>query len=137
MRVVSPAFLILTERRLAATKKSPATKPLGSDVHARPCESDRDPDALSPRDDIRRDRRGPGDTTRYSEVTAGVWARGTPLSDERGGNPGTRRLTSSYPEEQHGQGQNRTADTRIFSPLLYQLSYLAAFPHHLMVRSAM
>ena len=31
-----------------------------------------------------------------------------------------------------GQGQNRTADTRIFSPLLYQLSYLASFyftPH--------
>ncbi len=27
-----------------------------------------------------------------------------------------------------GQGQNRTADTRIFSPLLYQLSYLAASP---------
>ena len=26
---------------------------------------------------------------------------------------------------QSGQGQNRTADTRIFSPLLYQLSYLA------------
>ena len=25
-----------------------------------------------------------------------------------------------------GQGQNRTVDTRIFSPLLYQLSYLAA-----------
>ena len=25
----------------------------------------------------------------------------------------------------NGQGQNRTADTRIFSPLLYQLSYLA------------
>ena len=25
-----------------------------------------------------------------------------------------------------GQGRNRTADTRIFSPLLYQLSYLAA-----------
>ncbi len=24
-----------------------------------------------------------------------------------------------------GQGQNRTADTRIFSPLLYRLSYLA------------
>jgi hypothetical protein len=24
-----------------------------------------------------------------------------------------------------GQGQGRTADTRIFSPLLYQLSYLA------------
>ena len=27
---------------------------------------------------------------------------------------------------ENGQGQNRTADTRIFSPLLYQLSYLAA-----------
>ena len=27
-----------------------------------------------------------------------------------------------------GQGRNRTADTRIFSPLLYQLSYLAAKP---------
>ena len=25
----------------------------------------------------------------------------------------------------YGQGRNRTADTRIFSPLLYQLSYLA------------
>jgi hypothetical protein len=24
-----------------------------------------------------------------------------------------------------GQGRNRTADTRIFNPLLYQLSYLA------------
>ena len=24
-----------------------------------------------------------------------------------------------------GQGQNRTVDTRIFSPLLYRLSYLA------------
>src|SRR5258708_4131924 len=28
-------------------------------------------------------------------------------------------------EGENGQGQNRTADTRIFSPLLYQLSYLA------------
>ena len=27
--------------------------------------------------------------------------------------------------ESGGQGQNRTADTGIFSPLLYQLSYLA------------
>jgi hypothetical protein len=25
-----------------------------------------------------------------------------------------------------GQGRNRTVDTRIFNPLLYQLSYLAA-----------
>ena len=28
-------------------------------------------------------------------------------------------------EKVDGQGRNRTADTRIFSPLLYQLSYLA------------
>ena len=28
-------------------------------------------------------------------------------------------------ERSGGQGRNRTADTRIFSPLLYQLSYLA------------
>jgi hypothetical protein len=28
-------------------------------------------------------------------------------------------------EKVGGQGRNRTADTRIFSPLLYQLSYLA------------
>jgi hypothetical protein len=27
--------------------------------------------------------------------------------------------------ETGGQGRNRTTDTRIFSPLLYQLSYLA------------
>jgi hypothetical protein len=26
-----------------------------------------------------------------------------------------------------GQGQNRTADTGIFSPLLYRLSYLAIY----------
>ena len=29
------------------------------------------------------------------------------------------------PRQHGGQGQNRTADTRIFSPLLYRLSYLA------------
>ena len=28
------------------------------------------------------------------------------------------------PEKLSGQGRNRTGDTRIFSPLLYQLSYL-------------
>ena len=31
----------------------------------------------------------------------------------------------SYETNPNGQGQNRTADTRIFSPLLYRLSYLA------------
>ena len=30
--------------------------------------------------------------------------------------------------ESGGQGRNRTTDTRIFSPLLYRLSYLATFP---------
>src|SRR5437899_12097383 len=34
-----------------------------------------------------------------------------------------RRL--SVADAASGQGRNRTADTRIFSPLLYQLSYLA------------
>ncbi len=29
-------------------------------------------------------------------------------------------------KSEHGQTQNRTADTRIFSPMLYQLSYLAS-----------
>ena len=28
-----------------------------------------------------------------------------------------------------GQGRNRTADTRIFSPLLYRLSYLSVFQY--------
>ena len=38
------------------------------------------------------------------------------------------RLPRRYNSKRYnnGQGQNRTADTRIFSPLLYQLSYLAA-----------
>ncbi len=35
-----------------------------------------------------------------------------------------------------GQGRNRTADTRIFSPLLYQLSYLAKAKAHSTDRSA-
>jgi hypothetical protein len=35
-----------------------------------------------------------------------------------------------------GQGQNRTADTRIFSPLLYQLSYLAAGDGRARIRPA-
>ena len=30
-----------------------------------------------------------------------------------------------FKEMDGGQGRNRTVDTRIFSPLLYQLSYLA------------
>src|SRR4249919_509453 len=33
--------------------------------------------------------------------------------------------SASWRAENGGQGRNRTTDTRIFSPLLYQLSYLA------------
>ena len=40
------------------------------------------------------------------------------------GDPGKRESNIMY-FAPGGQGQNRTADTRIFSPLLYQLSYLA------------
>ena len=36
-----------------------------------------------------------------------------------------------------GQGRNRTVDTRIFSPLLYQLSYLAKKAAHYMRGFAM
>ena len=36
------------------------------------------------------------------------------------------KVKNSYLIDKYGgQGQNRTADTGIFSPLLYQLSYLA------------
>jgi hypothetical protein len=33
-------------------------------------------------------------------------------------------LNSEFLIKKSGQGRNRTADTRIFSPLLYRLSYL-------------
>ncbi len=39
------------------------------------------------------------------------------------GKPGRRNDKAL--EESGGQGRNRTVDTRIFNPLLYQLSYLA------------
>ena len=38
-------------------------------------------------------------------------------------------------EESGGQGQNRTADTGIFSPLLYRLSYLASRDFALALRT--
>ena len=38
----------------------------------------------------------------------------------------TTKRPAKRPSASHdGQGRNRTGDTRIFSPLLYQLSYLA------------
>jgi hypothetical protein len=39
--------------------------------------------------------------------------------------PTCRAQLSKSLSSDNGQGQNRTADTRIFSPLLYRLSYLA------------
>ena len=42
---------------------------------------------------------------------------------QAGGSPSTTWKLNAF---DGGQGRNRTTDTRIFSPLLYQLSYLAA-----------
>ncbi len=38
-----------------------------------------------------------------------------------------REKCLKHPKVIGGQGRNRTTDTRIFNPLLYQLSYLADF----------
>ena len=64
-------------------------------------------------------------TKRYLVKDVVAW-----LESKRGHTWGTptkkrRRWTPLSLYESSGQGQNRTADTRIFSPLLYQLSYLA------------
>ena len=37
-------------------------------------------------------------------------------------------MISMIEDRSGAQGRNRTTDTRIFSPLLYQLSYLGFFP---------
>ena len=37
---------------------------------------------------------------------------------------GARTKAAIFPARFGAQGRNRTADTRIFSPLLYRLSYL-------------
>ncbi len=42
-----------------------------------------------------------------------------------------RKIIGTVGKGGGGQGRNRTTDTRIFSPLLYQLSYLAFFEIHL------
>jgi hypothetical protein len=44
--------------------------------------------------------------------------------------------TSVNQHDNGGQGRNRTTDTRIFSPLLYQLSYLAAGDGRARIRPA-
>ena len=44
---------------------------------------------------------------------------------ERYGSPAQSGRSASDGWEDGGQEWNRTTDTRIFSPLLYQLSYLA------------
>ena len=45
-----------------------------------------------------------------------------------------KRVIPSQSVTQCGQGRNRTADTWIFSPLLYQLSYLSVCPRLNIVR---
>ena len=55
-----------------------------------------------------------------------------PDTDRAGG-----KLSTVVLSELNGQGQNRTADTRIFSPLLYQLSYLAGITAPCAARFAM
>ena len=47
------------------------------------------------------------------------------LSNSRGTHAPAERAWTQAIEKDGGQGRNRTNDTRIFSPLLYQLSYLA------------
>src|SRR2546429_1788529 len=56
-----------------------------------------------------------------SESTISLW---TETISNISANQRTR-LSPFYYMNYGGQGRNRTSDTRIFSPLLYQLSYLA------------
>src|SRR6266511_3908493 len=65
-------------------------------------------------------------TAETAAVTAARGRPGAPPGDSRGTvtqNDGDSAVLTHCSAS--GQGQNRTADTRIFSPLLYQLSYLA------------
>ena len=43
-----------------------------------------------------------------------------------GNHAGNRERLYKYEKEDGAQGQNRTADTGIFNPLLYRLSYLGS-----------
>ncbi len=53
------------------------------------------------------------------------------LSKRKTASP-ANRATDHFLVQYHGaEGQTRTADTRIFSPLLYQLSYLGTAVHRL------
>ena len=55
-------------------------------------------------------------------------SRGSPqpgLSQAKNKKPRTANRTGLFYGIFGGQGRNRTTDTRIFNPLLYQLSYLA------------
>ena len=75
-----------------------------------------------------------GDKIRVDEVNnaSGIWQviprKSRLASTIRPGNNDTSRTgCGGHAQELNGgQGRNRTTDTRIFSPLLYQLSYLAA-----------
>ena len=59
----------------------------------------------------------------------GTCATGVPDGSENGLKHQTQWTTpTSYLLETSAQGRNRTSDTGIFSPLLYQLSYLGEPP---------
>ena len=49
------------------------------------------------------------------------------LAPRAAGDREVRRGVRELSRLESGQGRSRTADTRIFSPLLYQLSYLAGY----------
>src|SRR2546425_13004046 len=64
-----------------------------------------------------------------SDTWSRMLSRGSSQSGEEDNRGTMERIGEHRPSLNRcvasGQGQNRTADTRIFSPLLYQLSYLA------------
>ncbi len=63
---------------------------------------------------------------RFSAVFFGWWPGAESNRQPRCADVGRSAVRGSARcSSDGGQGQNRTADTRIFSPLLYQLSYLA------------
>src|SRR5262245_4044675 len=67
-----------------------------------------------------------GEPSSWFELPLGFTLSSSRVSRKKSDSNLTRRSTrETRLEESGGQGRNRTIDTRIFSPLLYQLSYLA------------
>ena len=75
---------------------------------------------------------GAGNRSRTGDLNLGKvalyqlsYSRMTPIKDRRQEH---RRIVSNALVSDGGLGRNRTIDTRIFNPLLYQLSYRAIKP---------